>query len=120
MSGFCCVDSLRELDFKSQKALSFNVLYGTNYEKDSYIGIPGFILLAGCIYPPKNKRKGFWFPIGYLGRKLAEIIYEELDKELEVCQLKDKFPLNNKEIAIEELVKSSAIYKFFPKLTGNL
>lgn len=121
MSGFCCVDSLKELNFKGgQKALSFNVLYGTDFQGESYVAITGFILLAGCLYPPKTKRKGYWYPVGYIGRKLAEVIYEELYKQLEQSLLIVKFPLNKKEIAIEELIKSSAISKFFPKLAGDL
>lgn len=110
------IDAVTELNFKTGKALRYNVMFTT---EGSYFAIPGYRWMDGCLHPPAVRNKQGWYATAFLGKGLAEGLYCSLKAKLEELGHAEKYPLVSMDVAIEKIVAKSDMCRYFPGSLGK-
>lgn len=110
------IDVVTELEYKTGPALRFNVMFKV---EDTYISIPGFRWMDGCLHPPAVRIKSGWYPTAFIGTKAATGLYEALKAELKDMGIASKYPMMSIDVAIEKVVDKSAMCRYFPRSIGK-
>lgn len=110
------IDVVTELEYKTGPALRFNVMFSF---EDTYISVPGFRWMDGCLHPPAVRIKSGWYPTAFIGTKVATGLYDALKAKLKELGIENKYKLMDEDVAIEKVVDKSAMCRYFPGSIGK-
>lgn len=85
--------------------ISFNVALATEF---GYIYLIGLRVWKGLLMPPATRSGSKYYPVNYMGKDLAEWIYQQLIDQGWVEQF--KLALKRKELCIDPLIMDIQTY----------